>query len=454
MPNQNSIPLNAQKRSSDDLSLQTNATVQSSNLSVKSSETDQMQSLADSIKQWGLELGFADIGITDTDLSAYEADYFNWLGENYHGDMGYMEKHGTKRTRPNELEPGTQSIISVRLNYLDLGSESALAQLHQPQQAYISRYALGKDYHKLLRKRLQALAEKIALEVEGFQYRAFTDSAPVLERPIAEKSGIGFTGKNSLVIHPRAGSWFFLGELYTNLKLPIDAPFTKQGCGPCTACIKECPTQAIIDNAIVDARRCISYLTIEFQGSIAKELRPLMGNRIYGCDDCQLVCPWNKFTESTQEPAFSAKNRLDNQSLFDLWQWSENDFLKKLEGSPIRRIGYAQWTRNLSIALGNITGFDKQTEQLNDKIDLLNQVILRLKDKLNQISPLVDEHIEWAIDQQESRLKETELNTTNLESNHSEKVIEATELTARQLKQANLIKPFKAPKYYLPTAKP
>ncbi|MCF6298902.1 MAG: tRNA epoxyqueuosine(34) reductase QueG, partial [Thiomicrorhabdus sp.] len=351
--------------------------------------TDTTMPLAIKIKLWGKELGFADVGITNTNLSDYEADYFQWIENNFHGDMDYMKRHGTKRTRPTELEPNTVSIISVRLNYLDLNSESPFEQLHNDQQAYISRYALGKDYHKLLRKRLQALANKISLEVPDFQYRAFTDSAPVLERPIAEKAGLGFTGKNSLIIHPRAGSWFFLGELYTNLALPTDPPFTKQGCGPCTACIQECPTQAIIDNGVIDARRCISYLTIEFKGSIPHELRPLMGNRIYGCDDCQLVCPWNKFTQSTTETAFkaNAKLSLDHVSLLSLWHWNEVQFLKQLEGSPIRRIGYAQWVRNLAIAIGNSQSLP------------LNLAVSTLQNKLYLIDDLVDEHILWSIQQ-------------------------------------------------------
>ena len=225
-----------------------------------------LYSLSLLIKKWGQELGFADVGITHTDLSAYETDYFNWVGDNYHGDMDYMTKHGTKRTRPNELVPGTQSIISVRMNYFDTLAENPVQQLKGENKAYVSRYALNKDYHKIMRKRLQQLANKISehstkLE-QDFNYRAFADSAPVLERPIAQQAGLGFIGKNSLIIHPRAGSWFFLGELYCNIKLPADPPFTKQGCGPCTACIVECPTQAILDNNKVDARRCISYLTI------------------------------------------------------------------------------------------------------------------------------------------------------------------------------------------------
>jgi len=385
--------------------------------------------LASLIYKWGEELGFADIGISDTNLSHYESEYFNWIGENFHGDMEYMSRHGTKRTRPNELEPGTVSIISVRMNYFDNQSQLASQQLHTPESAYISRYALGKDYHKLIRKRLQALANKIADVSDDFVYRAFTDSAPVLERPIAEKAGLGFIGKNSLIIHPRAGSWFFLGEIYTNLTLPTDNPTHKQGCGPCQACIQECPTQAIVDNAIVDSRRCISYLTIEYKGSIAKELRPLMGNRIYGCDDCQLVCPWNKFTQATKESAFETNLGLDSATLLDLWSWTESQFLKKLEGSPIRRIGYAQWNRNLAIAIGNIKT-DKSS--ISEHIQALNS-------KLGSINELVDEHIQWAIDTLETRLKLSE--TTNTAQNTIE--LETAEKTTE-------IKPFITRKYYIP----
>jgi len=412
-------------------------------------------SLSHCIKQWGKELGFADVGITNTDLSSYETDYFNWIGQNFHGEMEYMARHGTKRTRPNELEPGTQSIISVRLNYLDLSRESATEQLHNPEQAYISRYALGKDYHKLLRKRLQLLAERIAVEVDDFKYRAFSDSAPVLERPLAEKAGLGFIGKNSLIIHPRAGSWFFLGELYTNLDLLADAPFVKQGCGPCTACIQECPTQAILDNGVVDARRCISYLTIEYQGSIPEEFRPLMGNRIYGCDDCQLVCPWNKFTEDTEEIAFKANdvsnNQLDNQSLLDLWQWNESTFLKNMEGSPIRRIGYAQWSRNLAVSLGNIE-FKQKSLNSPERTIFLERVIEALQDKLNQISELVDEHILWAIKQIQSRIERLSKTQQTRPGDFEANPIQLTPEPAINL-LIKEIKPFIVRKYYLPKKK-
>ena len=351
----------------------------------------ELYQLKSQIKQWGKELGFADVGVSSVDLSAYEADYFNWVGENYHGEMDYMVKHGTKRTRPNELEPGTQSIISVRINYFDDSAESAISQLQSSNQAYISRYALNKDYHKLMRKRLQTLASKINEQVDDFSYRAFSDSAPVLERPIAQEAGLGFIGKNSLIIHPRAGSWFFLGELYCNLPLPVDKAFTKQGCGPCTACLDECPTQAIKPGNKVDSRRCISYLTIEYKGVIADELKAKMGNRIYGCDDCQLVCPWNKFTEDTQEDAFKNKHILDKASLLELLAWDEKKFLKQLEGSPIRRIGFNQWQRNLCTAIGN-TNYSLENMQALEG--------------LNTESNVVENHKQWAIKQQLKSLNE------------------------------------------------
>lgn len=396
---------------------------------------ERLQQLAEDIKAWGKALGFADIGITDINLTKYENDYFNWLEQGFHGEMDYMAKHGTKRTRPAELEPGTVSVISVRLNYFDGQSFNPAHQLKQPDRAYISRYALGKDYHKLMRKRLQALAAKIEVHVNAFQYRAFTDSAPVLERALAEKSGLGFTGKNSLIIHPRAGSWFFLGELYTNLPLPADAAFTQQGCGPCNACIQECPTQAIVDNTVVDARRCISYLTIEYQGVIDEALRPLMGNRIYGCDDCQLVCPWNRFTEPTQEDAFKAGKSinypLDHMDLLSLWQWDEETFLKTLEGSPIRRVGFQQWQRNLAIAIGNI---GKQAQPV--ATERLQQAIEQLESRQSEYTDLVREHVDWAIKQLNNALSSPmmESDTNGI--------------------QPDIMRPKHAAKYYLPSQIP
>lgn len=375
-------------------------------------ESQTLYQLAQNIKTWGKELGFADIGISSIDLNAYETEHLNWLQQGFHGQMDYMSKHGTKRTRPEELEPGTLSIISARMNYFDTQANSPINQLQENNKAYISRYALNKDYHKLIRKRLQQLTEKISKQFENFQYRAFCDSAPVLERPIAEQAGLGFIGKNSLVIHPRAGSWFFLGEIYCNLPLPADSPFEKQGCGPCTACLDECPTQAIVDDKVVDARKCISYLTIEYDGIIDESLRPLMGNRIYGCDDCQLVCPWNKFTEQTQEAAFTARYPLDQATLLELLNWDESTFYKQLEGSPIRRIGFDQWQRNLCIAIGN-------DDYSPDNIKALQ--------KLTNKNTVVKTHRDWALQQQETK------------QNHS------------PVKRfSKIARPAIAPKYYLP----
>lgn len=385
-----------------------------------SAETQQQ--LADNIKEWGQNLGFADIGITNCDLSHYEPRYFNWLEQGFHGDMEYMQTHGTKRTRPQELVPGTVSLISARMNYFDGQAENALEQLHQSQQAYISRYALGKDYHKLLRKRLQQLAQKIQQVVPEVKFRAFTDSAPVLEHAIAEKSGLGFIGKNTLIIHPKAGSWFFLGELFLNIPLPVDPPFEKQGCGPCRACIDECPTQAILENNQIDARRCVSYLTIEYDGIIPEELRSKIGNRIYGCDDCQLVCPWNRFAAPTSENGFASQYQLDKVSLFNLWKWNEQRFLKQFEGSPIRRIGFQKWRRNLAIALGNL-----QTP------DFIPQAIALLQESKDN-SELVQVHIDWALEQLIQR---------------------KTSISESKTKPAtgNDPKPFKVKKYYYPADK-
>lgn len=392
-------------------------------LNHSTSNTD-LDELKAQIKLWGKELGFDDVGFTNVDLSDYEAHYFNWIDEQFHGDMDYMERHGTKRTRPNELEPDTLSIISVRMNYFDAESHNPIKQLHSSEKAYISRYALNKDYHKIIRKRLQKLAEKIQTLVPNFQYRAFTDSAPVLERPLAEKSGLGFIGKNSLVIHPRAGSWFFLGELFCNLAFKEDPAFEKQGCGPCVACIKECPTQAILENTVVDARRCISYLTIEYKGIIPVELRDKIGNRIYGCDDCQLVCPWNKFTDDTSEQGFKNQHILDSASLLDLWNWDEKTFLTQLQGSPIRRIGFTQWKRNLAVSIGNL---DQPKPSLEIHLNALNE-------QAGKHGELVDEHIYWA----QSALTEKINRLTPSASNSK----------AKEPKQQ--LKPFVALKYYLP----
>lgn len=369
--------------------------------------------LAQQIKLWAEELGFADTGITGTDLSEFEDGYFNWLKQNFHGEMHYMQAHGSKRTRPEELVPGTIRIISLRMNYFDADAKNAAQQLHHPAQAYISRYALGRDYHKLIRQRLKQLVSLIQQHYPHAAQRIFVDSAPVLERPIAQQAGLGFIGKNSLIIHPRAGSWFFLAEIYTDLPLPIDKPFSKQGCGPCTACIQECPTQAILPNGIVDARRCISYLTIEFNGVIPVEFRSAIGNRIYGCDDCQLVCPWNHFTQPQQQADFKSRHALDQIGLDELFNWSEEEFNQRMEGSPIRRIGYTRWIRNLAIALGN-------APYTRERMALL-------ANKHGQINALIDEHIDWALSEQHKK--------SNIKPN--------------EVVTPSTIKPFVAKKYYL-----
>ena len=354
-----------------------------------SAMTDQkLARLADLIKTWGRELGFQQVGITDTELSAHEDHLDAWLEKGYHGEMGFMAKHGTKRTRPEELEPGTQRIISVRMDYLPAEVESTKV-LGQPSRAYVSRYALGRDYHKLIRKRLALLAKKIEQEVGDFGYRAFVDSAPVMERALAQKAGLGWFGKNAMLLNPKAGSLFFLGELYTDLPLPIDAPFEQEHCGSCSACRTACPTGAIVDDKVVDSRKCISYLTIELHGAIPVEYRRAMGNRIYGCDDCQLVCPFTRFTRTTQEDDFAPRHDLDRASLVSLFSWGEAEFLDKTAGSPIRRIGYERWLRNLAIGLGNAAWSDA--------------VEAALWARRAYPSALVREHVAWALEEQ--RLK-------------------------------------------------
>ena len=348
--------------------------------------TDQkLARLADLIKTWGRELGFQQVGITDTELSVHEAHLETWLEKGYHGEMGFMAKHGTKRTRPEELEPGTQRIISVRMDYLPAEVESAKV-LGQPSRAYVSRYALGRDYHKLIRKRLALLAKKIEQEAGDFGYRAFVDSAPVMERALAQKAGLGWFGKNAMLLNPKAGSLFFLGELYTDLPLPIDAPFEQEHCGSCSACRTACPTGAIVDDKVVDSRKCISYLTIELHGAIPVEYRRAMGNRIYGCDDCQLVCPFTRFTRITQEDDFAPRHDLDRASLINLFAWDEAEFLDKTAGSPIRRIGYERWLRNIAIGLGNAPWSEA--------------VEAALWARRAYPSALVREHVTWALEEQ------------------------------------------------------
>lgn len=340
--------------------------------------------LAEQIKQWGRELGFQQIGITDTDLSCYEPRFLEWLNKNFHGEMNYMSAHGTKRYRPAELVPGTLRIISARIDYLPPNA-NIVETLQNKNKAYVSRYALGRDYHKLIRKRLQKLAEKITAVVDSFGYRVFADSAPLLEKPLAEKAGLGWIGKNTNLINSKAGSWFFLGEIFTDLPLPVDSPL-KNHCGTCSACIQICPTQAIVAPYKLDARRCISYLTIELRGSIPVEFRKMIGNRIYGCDDCQLVCPWNRFAKPTDEKEFHPRHALDRADLISLFLWTEEEFFKKTEGSAIRRIGYISWLRNIAVALGNAPFHP--------------DIIQALQKRLEYQSEIVREHVEWALRQQ------------------------------------------------------
>ena len=340
--------------------------------------------LAQNIKQWGKTLGLQQLGITDTELSEAEAYLHTWLGKQYHGDMDWMAKHGSKRTHPDELVPGTLRVISARMDYLPDAADPQLL-LEDPSMAFISRYALGRDYHKVLRQRLQKLAEQIASVVGSFGYRAFVDSAPVMEKALAAKAGLGWIGKHTNLLNREAGSWFFLGELYTDLPLPIDQP-VQNHCGDCVACIEICPTQAIVAPYQLDARRCISYLTIELKGSIPLALRPLIGNRIYGCDDCQHCCPWNRFATLSTEPDFMPRHHLDAATLLALFAWDETDFLRYTEGSAIRRIGHIRWLRNLAVALGNAPA-DQAIQQA-------------LRERQDHPSAIVREHVQWALDQQ------------------------------------------------------
>jgi epoxyqueuosine reductase len=340
------------------------------------------QQLAADIKAWGKALGFQHIGITDTDLSTAEPRYREWLEQGFHGAMDYMAKHGSKRTRPGELVPGTVRVISVRMDYRPPEARDSWEVMENADQAFISRYALGRDYHKVLRTRLQQLCDHIASEIGEFGYRAFTDSAPVLEVQLAEKAGLGWRGKHTLLLSREAGSWFFLGEIYTDLPLPVDTP-GKNHCGTCQACIDICPTKAIVAPYSVDARRCISYLTIELKESIPEELRPLIGNRVYGCDDCQLVCPWNRFAQLTGEADFQVRHGLDDVTLVELFGWEEEDFRTKMAGSAIYRIGHEQWLRNIAVGLGNAP--------------TTPEVIAALQKRADHPSPLIREHVAWAL---------------------------------------------------------
>ncbi|MBI1422880.1 MAG: tRNA epoxyqueuosine(34) reductase QueG [Gammaproteobacteria bacterium] len=337
------------------------------------------------IKAWGNQLGFQQIGISDTELSEAERHLFNWIEHGYHGEMAWMAQHGVRRSRPAELQPGTLRVISARMDYWPAAAEDAETVLASASTAYISRYALGRDYHKLLRQRLQHLADRIQNEVGDFGYRVFVDSAPVLEKPLAHKAGLGWIGKHTNLIARDAGSWFFLGEIYTDLPLTADQDTSPDHCGTCHTCIDVCPTGAIIAPYQLDARLCISYLTIELRESIPETLRPLIGNRIYGCDDCQLFCPWNRFAQPTAEADFSPRHGLDQASLLELFDWEEQTFLDRLAGSPIRRIGYECWLRNIAVALGNA-----ETQPA---------VIAALEKKRDHPSALVREHVAWALAQ-------------------------------------------------------
>lgn len=342
--------------------------------------------LALQIKDWGRELGFQQVGVTDTDLRVHERRLSEWLAAGWHGEMGYMARHGIKRSRPADLVPGTQRVISVRMDYLPESNQSISAQLDDPTAAFISRYALGRDYHKVLRRRLAALTERIARVAGPNGYRVFVDSAPVLERALAEKAGLGWIGKHTNLINRNAGSWFFLGEIFTDLPLPLDTA-VESHCGRCTACIDVCPTRAIVAPYRLDARRCISYLTIELRGPIPLEFRPMIGNRIYGCDDCQLVCPWNRFARLSQEADFMPRHGLDVASLIDVFKWDEATFLRRTEGSAIRRIGYARWLRNIAVALGNAPRS--------------SHVAAALQTRKSDSEPLVVEHTLWALRRQQ-----------------------------------------------------
>ena len=342
----------------------------------------QLAQLAAAVKAWGRELGFQRIGISDIDLSAAEARLLDWLAAGFHGAMSYMARHGVKRSRPAELVPGTVRVIAARMDYLPPNVAELWRVLQRPELGYVSRYALGRDYHKVLRQRLQRLADRIAATVGPFGHRVFVDSAPVLEKALAEKAGLGWIGKHSNLLDRQAGSWFFLGEIYVDLPLPVDQPVTAH-CGRCTACLDICPTQAIVAPYRVDARRCISYHTIELAGPIPLEFRCAIGNRIYGCDDCQLVCPWNRFARPTVEPDFRARHRLDAPGLVELFEWNEAEFLHRTEGSAIRRIGHDRWLRNIAVALGNAT--------------CSPAIIAALQERLAHPSALVQEHVVWAL---------------------------------------------------------
>ncbi len=353
-------------------------------------ETDSatpINDLARRIPDWAAQLGFRRLAISDADPGLHGAHLQAWLEQGYHGEMEYMQRHLRLRQQPEALLPGVQRVITVIMDYLAPGA-APLPLLEQGQKAYVSRYALGRDYHKLMRRKLAQLARRIQ-NAAGGNYRAFVDSAPVLERAYATRSGQGWIGKNTMLISRDGGSWFFLGEIYTDLPLPPSEPYPSEHCGSCRACLDICPTGAFVGPYQLDARRCISYLTIEYRGVIQPDLRPLLGNRIFGCDDCQLVCPWNRFARISDHPDFAPRNNLDDCDLLALFQWSETEFLKATEGSAIRRIGYQCWQRNIAIALGNAPYREAN--------------IAALAQRLPGSSALVAEHIQWALEQQQHK---------------------------------------------------
>lgn len=378
----------------------------------------QLGELALKIKTWGQELGFAQVGICDTDLTDEEPKLQQWLDKGYHGEMSYMANHGMMRARPQELHPGTLRVISARMNYLPPQAGFAV-NLNDPNLGYISRYAGGRDYHKLMRNRLKKLGDKIEAElallgISKPHSRPFVDSAPILERPLADKAGLGWTGKHSLLLNQDVGSWFFLGELLIDLPLPVDIPVA-EGCNTCVACIKSCPTNAIVEPYIVDGSRCISYLTIELQGAIPVEFRQAIGNRIYGCDDCQLVCPVNSKAPLTEESDFHTRSQLKQPQLLELFAWSETEFLKLTEGSPIRRIGHARWLRNIAVALGNAP--------YNEAI--IQALVARKQS--DEVDIMVLEHIDWALSQQRDKQTSNERGLTQDVNRKTQRVIRSVE---------------------------
>jgi len=342
--------------------------------------------LARQIKKWSKDLGFQQVGIADAEMGEAEARLLDWLGKGFHGEMDYMARHGTKRTRPGDLVPGTLRVIAARMNYSPSGARDSHEVMKDGTRAFISRYALGRDYHKLMRARMQKLADRIEQEVGAFRYRVFTDSAPVMEVELAGKAGLGWRGKHTLLLNREAGSYFFLGEIYTDLPLPTDKAQDNH-CGTCQKCLDVCPTKAILAPYQLDARRCISYLTIEHKGPIPEELRALIGNRVYGCDDCQLVCPWNRFASPSDEPDFAVRNGLDDATLIELFGWSEAEFHERLAGSAIHRIGYERWLRNLAVGLGNAPTSAAVVSAISARVD--------------HPSALIREHVIWALKRHE-----------------------------------------------------